>query len=478
MRKKRALSVLGTITLLWPVPVVAQDAPMCLTEPAEIVGTEGPDRLEGTPQRDVIVGLGGDDVILGLGGSDVICGDAGDDSVYGGRERLPETAAGVFDDHLFGNDGNDLLHGTTSGTLRGGAGDDVLMYGTASYLSAPNGVVIDLDAGTATGYGSDELVGVQFVIGSPFADSISGDETENSFSAGGGDDVLSGRGGRDYLWGQSGNDELDGGAGGDVDLWGGPGDDAIFGGPGDDTLTGDGFLTPAAEFGDDVLDGGEGYDEVTYNEGEIAAVTVDLAAGTATGHGQDVLSGFEFVHGSDADDSLFGDEHFNNLWGARGEDVIDGRGGADWLNATSALAWSDEGDEDRLIGGAGPDHFSVPECCGFLELNGGSGIDLADFYSTDPDAFLVAYLGGVFEMKWTGGYLFEIENVSGTAGTDRIVGDDGPNLIRGRSGRDQIEGAGGDDRLVGGRGHDVVEGGDGNDTCKGANDRLDACEQS
>lgn len=476
MRKKRALSGLVVVSLLWPASVAAQDGPMCLTEPATIVGTEGPDRLEGTPRRDVIVGLAGDDVILGLDGSDVICGGPDDDSIYGGREEVLGTDDGSSDDHLFGDDGNDLLRGA-SATLRGGTGDDVLMYGKASFLSAANGVVVDLAEGTATGQGQDELVEVRHVVGSQYADSISGNDEPNSFSAQAGDDVVNGRGGSDYLFGQGGNDSLAGGRGDDHDLWGGPEDDTITGGPGGDTLTGDGYLTEVAEFGDDVLDGGGGSDEVTYHEGEVVAVTIDLRAGTASGHGEDRLSGFETIVGSDGNDVIEGDANRNHIMGMWGEDDIRGGKGGDWLNATGPLGYSREGEEDELFGGDGADQFSVHECCGTLVVVGGNGIDLADFYSTDKDGFLVAHLGGIFEMKRTRGLLLEVENLSGTSGTDRIFGDEGPNVIRGLTGRDQLAGRGGDDRLVGGRGHDVVDGGDGSDTCKGVNDRRHACER-
>lgn len=74
-------------------------------------------------------------------------------------------------------------------TLRGGAGDDVLVGGA----------------------GPDKLLG------------------------GPGDDVLIGRGGADLLHGGAGNDRLFGGPGDDV-LIGGPGEDVLRGGPGENRM--------------------------------------------------------------------------------------------------------------------------------------------------------------------------------------------------------------------------------------------------
>jgi Ca2+-binding RTX toxin-like protein len=56
----------------------------CSGKTADIVGTEGNDRLRGTPKADTIAGLGGNDKIKGRGGKDVICGGAGKDRIDGG----------------------------------------------------------------------------------------------------------------------------------------------------------------------------------------------------------------------------------------------------------------------------------------------------------------------------------------------------------------------------------------------------------
>lgn len=69
-----------------------------------------------------------------------------------------------------------------------------------------------------------------------------------------------------------------------------------------------------------------------------------------------------------------------------------------------------------------------------------------------------------------------IENVTGSALDDTLLGDDaanilrglgGDDLIRGRKGDDVIDGGNGDDRLNGNRGDDTIRSGDGNDRIKG-----------
>jgi len=118
----------------------------CLYSIPTIVGTHGDDVLLGTPRDDVIVGLGGDDVIYGDGGDDLICGGDGDDRIFSGL-------------WLFESD-----------AVSGDGGDDVIIAGatmtTVVYEFAPAPVSVDLEARTATGWGSDTLVGVFSVVAS------------------------------------------------------------------------------------------------------------------------------------------------------------------------------------------------------------------------------------------------------------------------------------------------------------------------
>lgn len=132
----------------------------------------------------------------------------------------------------------------------------------------------------------------------------------------------------------AGNDTVCGGAGGDT-LDAGPGNDRIFGERDgkipDDPPTHDALIGGP---GDDYLDGGEGVrpgsrgkDTVSYRH-SAAAVTLDLAAGTATGEGTDTIVSIEQVLGSDFGDTLYGNARSNRLEGLAGDDQIWGRAGS------------------------------------------------------------------------------------------------------------------------------------------------------
>ena len=211
--------------------------PLCQGEQATLIGTSGDDVLVGTGGRDVILGKGGDDTIDGRGGDDVICGGGGSDVLIGkgGADRLqggPEgdtlrggagadvlTGAkgadvlkgGPDPDELIGGSGADrLLGGKKADTLVPGPGADVVRGGRGqdlvSYTGSVRAVSADLEVGTATGQGADDLAAVERVRGSPFGDQLSGDDAANVLYGEAGDDVLDGRGGEDVVDGGPGSD--------------------------------------------------------------------------------------------------------------------------------------------------------------------------------------------------------------------------------------------------------------------------------
>ncbi|MGH2724839.1 MAG: hypothetical protein ACRDI0_11385 [Actinomycetota bacterium] len=187
----------ATVTTTAFDPVSANDASQAATSvtgsSCTVVGTQGADTLTGTS---------GPDVLCGLRGADVLDGRGGDDTLYGGSGK----------DVLSGGDGADVLDG--------GAGTD-----TATFEESPARVTVDLQAGTATGWGGDVLRGIEDVIGSPGNDVIWGSAGANTIAGGPGVDLLFGRGGPDTLYGNAGSDYLAGGPGPDT-LDGGAGTDA------------------------------------------------------------------------------------------------------------------------------------------------------------------------------------------------------------------------------------------------------------
>lgn len=195
---------------------------------------------------------------------------------------LAEGGVTVTDEHV--SDGNFVW-------MFGGEGDDSfiggLMSDGVSYAAANGPVNVDLAAGTASGQGNDFLSDIERIEGSDYGD------------------VIAGRLGDEYLDGQEGDDQISGGDG--------PDSDVIVGGEGDDTLDG----------------GVGGVDFVSYATSP-SGVTVDLAAGTASGgQGNDTLTGFEGIFGSGFDDVLGGDGGDNILIGGAGVDALQGQGGKD-----------------------------------------------------------------------------------------------------------------------------------------------------
>jgi hypothetical protein len=172
--------------------------------------------------------------------------------------------------------------------LIGSAGDDWLDGGTgrsdtAWFIDAPRGVRASLRTGRARGGGRDSLSRLEGLVG--------------SFH----NDLLIGRLGKSLL---------------------------------------------AGTLGDDRLDAGRGFGIADYSLSD-RGVTVDLAAGVATGEGQDTLIGIRGAIGSDRRDFLRGDETRNILIGGPSADQLEGRDGNDFLDGSEG--------NDTVDGGGGDD---------------------------------------------------------------------------------------------------------------------------
>jgi VCBS repeat-containing protein len=119
-----------------------------------------------------VTGNGLDNIIVGNSGANTLDGGAGDDTLTGGK-------------------GADSLIG----------GSNTAVGDTADYSkeTGGNGVTVDLGAGTATDtFGThDTLSGIENVIGSSHADSLTGSAVANTLTGKGGDDAIHGGGGSD-----------------------------------------------------------------------------------------------------------------------------------------------------------------------------------------------------------------------------------------------------------------------------------------
>ena len=216
------------------------------------------------------------------------------------------------------------------------------------------------------------------------------------------------------------DDTLNGNGGDDV-LFGGGGNDILNGGDGNDTLQGGA--------GADQLVGGAGIDTAAYTDSP-SAITVSLATGTGLGGDAegDTLTEIENLTGSRFDDSLTGDDGANVIAGNAGNDTLSGLGG-----------------DDVLIGGAGADH-----------LDGGAGTDTASYASSRAAVLVNLATGTGSGGDAEGDTLVNIENVTGSAFADMLIGDNNANVLAGGDGDDLLIGGAGADQLIGGAGNDTA----------------------
>jgi Ca2+-binding RTX toxin-like protein len=434
-----------------------------------ITGTTGDDLLNGTAADDEINSLGGSDIVNAGAGNDSVDGGDGDDFVRG-EDGADTLVAGAGDDFLNGGPGDDQMDG--------GAGLDRVSYG-----NAPAGVTVNLAlAGTpqTTGFGQDQLTGIEQVSGTAFADTLTGDAGANWLWSLGGADTLSGAGGDDLVSVGAGAVRADGGAGLDTlsfysDTLTGPvvvslaaqgaaqnttqgsmtlsGFENLSGTAiGGDTLTGDSGNNVLAGWGGaDSLTGGGGGD-LLLGDG---FVHVDSALGgsgpiTTFVTFQDLgipgaAEGADTLDGGAGDDDLRGGGGNDDLRGGDGADFLRGQAGSDTLSAGAG--------DDFLNGGAGDD-----------AMDGGAGIDRASFGDAPGGVTVNLSLTTVQNTGFGQDTLVNIEQVSGTAFNDVLTGNGLSNWLWGLGGGDTLLGAGGDDLVSVGAGAVQADGGTGVDT--------------
>ncbi|WP_342240932.1 beta strand repeat-containing protein [Inquilinus sp. OTU3971] len=299
------------------------------------------------------------------------------------------------------------------------------------------------------------------INGTPEDDDLTGTGNDDQIYGFAGNDTLSGLGGTDILEGADGNDTLEGGSGNDI-LRAGAGIDHLIGGDGDDWLSAD----PS---GGDVFEGGAGAnDTIAYVALNLATgVTVDLAAGTASGGA--TLSGIENARGTNLADTLTGNNGRNILFGEAGEDVLDGGGGDDTLYGGGGFDIISGGDGDDVLSNGVPGSGAVLD-----RLDGGAGNDTVDYYER-YDHLTIDLAAGTINGQ---ALLTGIENVRGSRYySDTITGNAQANTLIGYGDNDTLRGGDGDDRLEGGADSDKLYGDAGDDllveSSIGTNDLLD-----
>lgn len=323
---------------------------------AVVTGNNADNILQGTPQSDTLLGLGGNDL-------------------------------------LYASAGND--------TLDGGAGNDF-----AVYTGSPNAITIDLIAGSATGWGSDRLIGIEHVDGSFQNDRISLSDGANFANGNGGNDTIWGLAGSDNLLGGEGNDRLYAGTGNAENLDGQQGNDFVAAGVGHQTRA----------------DGSDGIDTLSYadaspargliiNFSDNTMFTYDVANNLIS---QQIYN-FEHLEASSQGDNVLGGEGANRIQGLAGNDTLDGWNGNDTVDGGAG--------NDTVLGGNGND--TVMGGAGSDTLYGGNGHDL----------------------------------LRGGAGADTIHAGEGNDTMLGEGGNDVLFGSnGGTEVFIGGAGRDVLHG--------------------
>ena len=288
----------------------------------DIVWGDGQNTVFGGPglTGDTIYGEAGNDELHGFTRKDTIDGGDGNDTIYGGAN----------DDTLRGGAGNDTVYGGDGAdAMEGGAGVDTLVY------TALDAVTVNLSTGTVTASGfegwHDTIAGFENVRGGSGSDTLTGSSGANVLEGGYGADTLSGGGG---------SDTLDGGAGADM----------LSGGKDNDTYIVD-------DAGDKVTEkAGEGTDLVK------SSITYTLTANVENM----TLTGTDAIGGT-------GNSLNNVITGNGAKNIVAGGDGNDTLNGGLG--------NDTLTGGAGADVFV------FNTKLGANNIDTVKSFSVADDTF-------------------------------------------------------------------------------------------
>jgi Ca2+-binding RTX toxin-like protein len=417
---------------------------------ANIVGTEGPDRLPGTAGDDTIFAYGGNDVIVGSTGRDVIDGGGGSDIVqFAFTQALgagPEADGGRYV----------TITGNRSGARVTDTGNrfDTSLTGIESISVSNSGLFgLTVDATGARDlainlFGNDNQTNVQRVLGGASNDRINVSRGHLFVDAGAGNDLVTAGLTGPIVAAQTGEGTLilhrgtpDGeviatianaeqislyisnpnvGAMVDasaltrsIDLQGSDQNDTLIGGSGDDVLQ------MRGRGGDvDFLAGGLGADE-------FYAIAFDLLAASTRirdFEGRDRID-FSIPADSDVNGARFiGGNDFSGLAGEY-RVAVEGRSTVIEIDANG-----DGASDGRIVIGER----------GFL------------LRETSPGS-------NVLEVDTSAGLRV------GTLGADALSGDGDANFLYGNAGADRLDGSAGNDLIEGGTGNDVLRGGTGAD---------------
>ncbi|HEY3432278.1 MAG TPA: calcium-binding protein [Rhodocyclaceae bacterium] len=426
--------------------------------------------LSGSSLNDVLIGDANANTLSGVGGDDILEGMAGADVLDGGT----------------GTNTASYEHASASVVASLSAGT----YGTVSFTASASGGILNNGSAAAAGdAGGDRLVSIQNLTGSAFADILVGDANNNTLSGGDGNDTLQGMAGGDVLDGGTGTNTASysaasvgviaslttGSFGGATfsSSSGGIHNDAaaaVAGDAGGDTLisivnlTGSAFNdTLIGDANNNVIEGGSGSDTIDGQGGTNTAsystaasgVVASLSTGTfsnatflSSGSGVlnsgssviagdasgDILTNITNLTGSAYGDTLVGDATANTLLGGAGDDILEGREGADTLD-----------------GGTGTNTASYSGAASAVVASLSTGTFGGATFSTSGSGILNGGSAGV-SGDAGGDTLINIQNLTGSALNDLLIGNSSSNTLSGGAGDDILEGMAGGDTLDGGTG--------------------------
>jgi len=389
---------------------------------------------------------------------------------------LQRTAANLV---VVGNVGNDTLNGSfLDDTLRGGAGADMLIGGlgndTASYEGSNVGVTVNLATGVGSGghAAGDVLSSIEYLLGSSFEDTLTGDAAANFLDGGLGFDVIDGGGGNDFIFGRDGGGLLRGDAGNDR-IDGGVQNDTIYGGTGNDELrVGDGDNFGYGEDGDDVLLGAAGIDQLFGGSGSDTLIGLTAADVLDGGAGADSMwggVGNDTYFVDDAGDVVaeFAGEGTTDRVAARASYTLSATADIELLTTsastgTAAINLTGNALKQEIIGNAGANTLADGAGAGDL-LRGLGGNDVYIVRSAATTIVESSAQGAADRascaVDYTLGAGVHVEQLtttssSGTSGVD-LTGNEVAQSITGNAGNNRLEGKGGNDTLRGLAGDDT-----------------------
>jgi hypothetical protein len=141
------------------------------------------EKIQGSFSADTLIGDDSANVLSGIGGNDRLEGGGGNDTLLGG----------TGDDRLIGGSGADVLDGSTRDEVEqtDPPTPEPLDHDIASYETSTQGIILDLvNPGNSTGDAAgDTFISIEEYLGSPFDDTLRGNDADNILSGGDGNDT-------------------------------------------------------------------------------------------------------------------------------------------------------------------------------------------------------------------------------------------------------------------------------------------------